>query len=113
LSHANNLAYYPDRLAERGRAYIRDFLTGDIAIKKRLNAEKAEWELYYEALRKLVYIGLGNAPKKRSERIFDVIVREKIAGKCRSWINGELAQLWHKDGLDCSPWHSNMDGSMF
>jgi hypothetical protein len=66
--------------------------------------EKAKLELKYEAYREAMYSRSKTALKNKYERVFDIIVREKIVEGCRECVNREIEKGWHKEGLGNNPW---------
>jgi eukaryotic translation initiation factor 2C len=106
-------AYYADRLAERGRIYIRDFLAGDAKLKANFNLHKAFVEQKADKLRTAMFPRLKYQRKNSNEEVFDLVERDEIAAELRKWVNGEVAKVWHSEGLERNPWHQRMNESIF
>ena len=127
-------AYYADRLCDRGRAYIRDFIVGSREMRDQLNEAKRVWASGYAALRKKMFpdeiddtssseagevdakgkgkaIAPASAGKKtrrqktKDEQWFDVVQRDLIDKKCREWVLQKISDGGSGWKLDQNPWH--------
>jgi eukaryotic translation initiation factor 2C len=112
-------AYYADRLCERGRAYIRDFLIGDEGLRKALQGQKSAWETERRNMRNSIFPrsrdAQGHRPRKTSdEEIMASIHRDQVAKLCRQHTMQAVGEIWERHGgKDKNPWNSHLDNTMF
>jgi eukaryotic translation initiation factor 2C len=125
-------AYYADRLVDRGRAYIRDFIVGTKERRQELNDAKKQWASGFAKLREHLFgdkkeagesvggttagkakwgKGRQRMKKNEDEEYYDVVEREMTDEKASKWVMARIQETW--GSLDRNPWHARMDDSMF
>ncbi|UPX17281.1 uncharacterized protein EKO05_0007647 [Ascochyta rabiei] len=113
-------AYYADRLCERGRCYLRDFLVttqdGKTLRNDLKNFKRAE-EKRLAARRKATYgaPGAGNArhTKEDAERVHELQDRKTVEDACTNHTMQKAKRVFYKNGPDRNPWSARIAHTMF
>jgi eukaryotic translation initiation factor 2C len=126
-------AYYADRLCDRGRAYIREYIVGNKERRQELHNARKQWAPGFAALRERLFgkkeektqdpaasgsssAGTMGGRKERrkkteDEEVYDIVEREMMDAKARKWVMKRVERLWGDVGRN--PWHERLDGTMF
>jgi len=115
-------AYYADRLCERGRVYMRDFLVRTVAGEKTrlaLEIKKHDKEQELRDARILTYgeerddVTGRRRPKSLRELQQESDDKKVVEAECKKWAMDEAKQKFYKFGEGRNPWHKNVAKTMF
>jgi eukaryotic translation initiation factor 2C len=119
-------AYYADRLCERGRIYLRDFLNGDDIVKDTLKDVKTDEEKRLKNIRDAIFKPAktavkdagGDWPRKTvQEEVMELLHKDAVARLCKRAAMMEAEKVWNKHiGKTVgrrNPWKAALDGTMF
>ncbi|KAH7092068.1 Piwi domain-containing protein [Paraphoma chrysanthemicola] len=117
-------SYYADRLCERGRCYLRDFLApgpNSLLARRRLEFKnkllkdfKDAREAKFEPSRKLITRNGENAfDKTAEERIQEYKDRDEVEKQVRKLTFEKAKEAFYKDPTAPNPFHKNLADTMF
>ncbi|KAH7380394.1 Piwi domain-containing protein [Phaeosphaeria sp. MPI-PUGE-AT-0046c] len=117
-------AYYADRLCERGRCYLRDFLSpppdspytneSKKLKNKRTNDAKAAREAKFKAQRiRQIYNGQVNMAKSKEELQQEVMDDAMIEDIVKELVFEKAKQIFYGGSVERNPWDEKFSNSMF
>ncbi|KAH4189013.1 hypothetical protein HBI25_232460 [Parastagonospora nodorum] len=117
-------AYYADKLCERGRIYLRNFLTGNPSVHGSLRETKTAAEQVRRKMRdakfkpvkeKAIKVNKFWPRKSTAEEVMEGLHRDQVAKICREEAMKEARKVWKKyvERSRKTPWKATLDGMMF
>ncbi|KAH3957221.1 hypothetical protein HBI24_236620 [Parastagonospora nodorum] len=117
-------AYYADKLCERGRIYLRNFLSGNAGVHESPRETKTAAEQVRRKMRdakfnpvkeKAIKANKVWPRKPTAEEVMEVLHRDQVAKICREEAMKEARKVWKKyvERSRKTPWKATLDGMMF